>query len=259
MVFGQQATLSSPTLAWCLLDLESGIIVYLSLTFRNQVWLVQLLSKSNIILHGPSTPKYWVVGRKKNVDRLEENLSRHRLIEKLGILHHRHTKRKKFQCKLNMLDKQNRDLMLNAKKECRCIKSGQIPFLPEAALWIRWTQVYRSLLRFNDGCIPNQGKLKRTARRCGIEHCFNLKVEEILLWLQVCIQKCDYFWKNGKQYRQKHLNDCLSRARYKEDIDKEWKILGIIQCKKDRSFWRRLNNVMGKPRSRLVQPVLVED
>jgi hypothetical protein len=143
--------------------------------------LVWLCSMSNIILHCISTPKYQVVQRKKYVDRLEENISRHRLIEKPDILHHQHAKRKMFQHELNKLDKQSRDLMLNAKKKCRRIKSGQITFLPEATLWIRGTQVYRSLLCFHNDRIQNQGNLKRTVWQCGIEHCFNLKVEEILL------------------------------------------------------------------------------
>jgi hypothetical protein len=180
------------------------------------------------------------------VNRLEENISRHCLIEKLSILHHRYAKRKTFQCKLNKLDKQSRDLMLNAKKKCRCINSGQIPFLPEAAWWIRRTQVYCSLLQFHNGHIQNRWSLKITSRQCGIE-------------LQVRIQKYDYFWKNGKQYPRKHLNDCLARARDKEDSNKEREILGIIQCKKDRSFWCQLNYVMGKPRSGSVWQVLVED
>ncbi len=101
-----------------------------------------------------------------------------------------------------------------------------------------------------------QGNLKRTAWQCSIEHS---SAEEILLRLKVCIQKCDYFRKNGKQYQQKHLNDCLARARDKEDSDIEQEILGIIQCKKDRSFWRQLNYMMGKPWRGSVQRVLVED
>jgi hypothetical protein len=149
--------------------------------------------------------------------------------------------------------------MLKAKKKCRRIISGQIPFLPEAALWIRQTQVHLSLLCFHKGRVQNQRNLKRTAWGCGIEHCFNLKVEEILLRLQVCIQKCSYFWKKGKQYQQKHLNDCLARARDKEDSYKEQEILGIIQCKNDRSFWSQSNYLMGKPRIGSVQWVLVDD
>jgi hypothetical protein len=35
--------------------------------------------------------------------------------------------------------------------------------------------------------------------------------------------------------------------------------MGIIQREKDRSFWRQLSYMMGKPRSGLVQRVLVED
>jgi hypothetical protein len=34
--------------------------------------------------------------------------------------------------------------------------------------------------------------------------------------------------KNGKEYRRKHLADCLSKAREKEDSNKEREILAII-------------------------------
>jgi hypothetical protein len=139
--------------------------------------------------------------------------------------------------------------MLNAERKCRRIKSGRIPFSPEAALWIRRTQVYRSLVRYHDGLIRNRGNLKRTARRCGIERCFALTMEDILLRLKVCLQQCDYYRKNDKHYRHKHLNDCLSRARDKEDSVKEKEILEIIQREKDRSFWRRINWAMGKARN----------
>ena len=116
-------------------------------------------------------------------------------------------------------------------------------------MWIRRTQVYRSLVRYHDGQIQNRGNLKRTARRCGIERCFELTMEDILLRLKVCLDRCDHYRKNGKHYRRKHLNDCLSRARDMEDSAKEKEILEIIQREKDRSFWRRINWSMGKARN----------
>jgi hypothetical protein len=167
---------------------------------------------------------------------LEENLSRHRLIKRLGHLHMTHKSRHTFRRALDRLDKQSKDIMLNAEKRCRRIKSGRIPFSPEAALWIRRTQVYRSLLRYHRGLIRNRGNLKRTARRCGILQCFSLSIEDILQRIKVCIDQCDYFRKNGKQYRRKHLNKCLQTARDYEDDAKEKEILAIIQREKDRSF-----------------------
>lgn len=42
------------------------------------------------------------------------------------------------------------------EKKCRRkIKSGRIPFLPEASVWIRRKQVYESLLRYKLGKIWN--------------------------------------------------------------------------------------------------------
>ena len=196
---------------------------------------------------------------KKYVERLEKNIRQHLLLEKLNELSGRDYNRKSIQRKLNKIDKQSKELMLNAEKKCRRIKSGRIPFSPEAALWIRRSQVYRSLIRYHDGLIRNRSNLKRTARRCGIERCFELSIEDILFRLKACTQKCDYYRRNGKHYRRKHLNDCLARARDKDDSDKEREILAVIQREKDRSFWRRINYVMGKARNGSVRRVLVEN
>ncbi len=80
------------------------------------------------------------------VERLEKNISKHCLIEKLINLHIRHTKRKEIQQELNKLDRQSCDLMLNVERKCCRIKSGRIPFSPELALWICCAQVYKSIL-----------------------------------------------------------------------------------------------------------------
>ncbi len=149
--------------------------------------------------------------------------------------------------------------MLNAEKKCRRIKSGRIPFSPEAALWIRWTQVYRSLLRYHRGLIRNRGNLKRTARQCGILLCFSFSIKDILQQIKVCIKQCDYFWKHGQQYWRKHLYKCLQNAKDAEDDSKEKEVLAIIQREKDRSFWRQINYVMGKPRGGSVRRVLTKD
>jgi hypothetical protein len=47
---------------------------------------------------------------------------------------------------LNKLDKEGEKYMKRAEKKFRKLKSGRIPFSPEASLWIRQSQVYRSLL-----------------------------------------------------------------------------------------------------------------
>jgi hypothetical protein len=134
------------------------------------------------------------------LSQLEKNLEQHPLIERIGELHTKHRSQSKFQKGLNRLDKLSKDLMINAKKKCRKIKSGRIPFSPEAALWIHRSQVYWSLLCYHNGHIRNHGNLKRTARHCGISNCFAITVEEVALCLKVCAKKCNYFQKYGKQY-----------------------------------------------------------
>ncbi len=196
---------------------------------------------------------------KKYVERFENSILRHRLLERLATLKEKYKSKRKLQEALNKLDRQTRELMVDAEKRCRRIKSGRIPFSPEAAIWIRRTQVYRSLLQYHDGKIRNRGNLKRTACRCGIEKCFQLSGDDIVMRLKTCLEQCDHFRRNGQEYRRKHLADCLLKAKEKEDSKKEWEILAIINREQDRSFWRRLNYVMGKARSGSVRKVLIED
>ena len=86
---------------------------------------------------------------------LEEMIIRHWLIEQVGHTHTTSSLQKSFTTRLNQLDNELGSYMRYAEKSCRKIKSGRIPFSPEASLWIRQTQVYRSLLRYHAGKIRN--------------------------------------------------------------------------------------------------------
>jgi hypothetical protein len=138
--------------------------------------------------------------------------------------------------------------MQYAERRCWKIKSGRIPFSPEASLWIRRTQVYCSLLRFHAGSIRNQGNLKRSARRCNIPDTFSLSIQEIYFHLKAYVNKCKYFRKNGKYYNRKHLYSRLEVAKEREDEEAAKQILAIIQQEKDKSFWRRISYSLEKSR-----------
>jgi hypothetical protein len=99
---------------------------------------------------------------------------------------------------LNKLDKEGEEYMKHAEKKCQKLKRGRIPFSPKASLWIRQSQVYRSLLRWHTGKIRNCGNLQCTSRQCQIKAPFQLSVEDIKLRLWICKEKCEYFQKHGK-------------------------------------------------------------
>ncbi len=178
---------------------------------------------------------------------LQKNILRHQLLERMINVAKSHKSKEMILAQLNQLDREGEQYMKHAEKKYHRIKSGRIPFSPEASLWIHHCQVYRSLLRWHAGKIRNRGNLKRTTRRCRIEAPFFLLVEELKLRLKICKQKCDYFRKYGKRrHCQQHLNQCLEAAKDRVDYEAEQKILAIIQQEKDCSFWRRLNFALGK-------------
>jgi hypothetical protein len=169
---------------------------------------------------------------------LDEKVLGHRLIERMGAAHTSSKSRRKMTKRINRIDRELGQYMRHAEKKCRKIKSGQIPFLPETSVWIKRTQVYRSLLKYHEGRIRNRGNLKRLARRCGIVDAMPISQEEINARLNVCIKQSDHFCKHGMSYRRKHLQRRLTAAREKEDDKAKRQILSIIQQEKDKSFWQ---------------------
>ncbi len=191
--------------------------------------------------------------------RLEEKISRNRLIQPVGAVHQSALEPEHKKSLLDQIDKESADYMRHAEKRCQKIKSGTIPFSPEAAIWIRRMQVYRSLLSNVRGKPGNKGNLRRSAHRAGIERPFSLTEVDIIARMQVCRQHCDYYRIHGREYRRRHLNNRLTLAREKEDSNLEQQLLGIIKRERERSFWRKLKYVMGRKTGGSVQAVQVED
>ncbi len=171
---------------------------------------------------------------------LEEKIIQHRLIKRVGKAHTKSRSKRSITRQLNKLDKELGQYMGYVEKNCRKIKSGCIPFSPESSLGIRWTQVYRSLLKFHARHIRNQGNLKRSAQQCNIPDVLSLLIQEIYYRLKACLSRCKHFRKNGHYYWRKHLYSCLEVAKEKKDEEAACQILAIIQREKDKRFWRRM-------------------
>jgi hypothetical protein len=178
---------------------------------------------------------------------LEEKIIQHKLIKRAGKAHTKSRSKRSITWQLNKLDKELGQYMRYAEKNCRKIKSGRIPFSPESSLLIRWTQVYRSLLKFHARRIQNQGNLKRSTQRCNIPDELSLLIQEIYYRLKACLSRCEYFRKNGHYYRRKHLYSRLEVAKEKDE-EAAHQILAIIQREKDQRFWWWMTYDLGKPR-----------
>ncbi len=73
---------------------------------------------------------------------LEGKVLSHRLIERMDAVHRKSKSRALARRCLNKLDKELGQYMHYAEKKCCKIKSGWIPFSPEASLWICWRRVH---------------------------------------------------------------------------------------------------------------------
>ncbi len=163
---------------------------------------------------------------------LEEKIIQHRLIERVGKVYSRSRSKQSLTKRLNKLDKELGQYMRFAEKKCCKLKSSRIPFSPESSLWIHWSLVYRSLLKYHAGRIKNRGNLFRSAWRCNIPDAFLISIQEIYFRLTACLNMYDYFRKHGQYYRRKHLYSRLNIAKEKEDEEAARQILTIIQREK---------------------------
>ena len=73
---------------------------------------------------------------------LEENFIRHRMNSRLLEASDTSSTAEEAKHKLDAIDEEGVQYKRNAEKKCRKIKSGLIPFLPEASVWIRRRQAY---------------------------------------------------------------------------------------------------------------------
>ncbi len=131
---------------------------------------------------------------------LEEKIIQHQLIERIGKAYSKCRSKSSLTQHLNKMDKELGQYMRFAEKKCRKFKFGRIPFLPESSLWIRQTQVYRSLLKYHAGHVQNRGNLNRSARRCNIPDAFLITIQEVYFCLKACQNMCGYFRKHGHYY-----------------------------------------------------------
>jgi hypothetical protein len=196
---------------------------------------------------------------RKYIQIFESLIAKHRLIDKLNEAHVADVSPEVRKEKIDKIDEIGKDCMLHAEKKCRKIRSGTIPFSPEASLWIKRCQFYRSLLRFWAGRKKNRGNLKRAARRCKIANPFSLTPEEVSMRLRECKNRLKHFKIHGQKYRSQHLRRRLDAAKESGDDEAEKRILQIICRERERSFWRRLNWALGTRRGSSVSAVQVDD
>jgi hypothetical protein len=134
---------------------------------------------------------------KKYIENLEENLRRHRLIEKLGEAHSGSTDRESVQSKIGKVDKSSMQFMKHAKKKCIRLKSGRISFSPESVIWIMREQIYKSLIEYQQGRNKNRGNLEWAARKQGIKEPFQITRAELKIRMDVCVERNNYFREHG--------------------------------------------------------------
>ncbi len=157
-----------------------------------------------------------------------------------------------------IINEEGKAYMHRAEKICRKVKCCCIPFSPEASIWIRRIQVYYLLLWYHKGKIKNCGNLKQAARHCNIPNPLSLSIKEITVRLEACRKECAFYQEHGKWFHRRHLENRKRITLEQEDEEAFQKISAIIQREQQQFFWRKLNYVTGKKKTRSATLIQVE-
>lgn len=125
-------------------------------------------------------------------------------------------------------------------------------------MWIRWKQIYQSLLDYLCGKRKNKGNFKRAAQRQQVRRPFQLSRQEIETRLWVCEKHLDQLRVSGQQYCKRHLLNRVEVARRSGNNKAAQQILAIIECEKLSAFWSQLKYSCGKKKGGSPTTVQVE-
>jgi hypothetical protein len=126
---------------------------------------------------------------------LEENIRGHCLIEKMGEAHTLGTSKEDTQGRINLVDKEGKQLMTHAKPVCQKLKLGRICSSPKAVIWIECKQIYCLLREYKLGRNKNWGNLKQAACIQKIKHPIQISMAQLKIHLEVCEERNNFFTK----------------------------------------------------------------
>ena len=144
------------------------------------------------------------------------------------------------------------EFMCSAEKTCTTMKSCLIEYSPTVGQWLRRRAIYKWILRWHEGKVPDTRNLERAARRSNIDKPLLLAREEIEWRLQGCLHELFRLKSQAPELRRKHLSWRLSLARKRGDELAEKEITRIIKTEASRKRQRRINHVVRDPSGRAI-------
>jgi hypothetical protein len=150
--------------------------------------------------------------------------------------------------KMEVLDKQMVEMQLGSEIQCRPIFSTNLPFSkPVCTLHFR-RRAYQGLLACFQNKVPRTSNIIRQAIKAGIPQPHLLSSNQCLDGIEVCTCKLKGLQSQAHSLRKVHLRNSFIQAQDKGDTAQYKGILRRIECKEQKSIWKRINRATDNPR-----------
>eukprot|EP00956_Cyclotella_meneghiniana_P019224 scaffold32771_cov65-Cyclotella_meneghiniana.AAC.1 len=164
-----------------------------------------------------------------------------------------------YQLMHNKWDNELGDFMASAEDQCSKFKSCHIEFSPTVGQWLKRRSIFKWILRWHDGKVPDTRNLQRAAARNQIEDPLGSSREDIEARLVACIGEIFKLKKSAPELRRKHLLDCLRKAHARGDHETVSEILRIRRKEMGRKRQNNVNNVTKSARGRAIMAIQVDE
>ena len=85
-----------------------------------------------------------------------------------------------------------------------------------------------------------------------------MSIKEFVFRLKACKKECLFYREHGKRFRRKHLEERKRAAKENNDDEAFASISAIIQWEHQQDFWRQLNFVTGKKKTRSAMTIQID-
>ena len=153
-----------------------------------------------------------------------------------------------FNLSFNQWDREMSELMHSAEEKSSKFKHDDIEFSPVVGIWLNRLRIYKHIMRFKSGLVPDPRNLFRACQRADIPQPQTITLDALEASIVVCETQLTQLKQQAPLLRHQHLQHRLQSAQDKEDDDAIREIIRILKREANQKEWRNLRSVT-KPRT----------
>lgn len=199
--------------------------------------------------------------RQRYTSRLIAHFQRHRLLRKLyGVYKHSRSRLSKEQTtKMERIDKIRAEGMRYAEKRCRKLAMGMVDWSPQFDKARQQLILWRMVVRKKQGKKIQTGRIRRKARRCGIQSPLSCSLRQAQVSCKAALDAYNKIKPKAAQLRTEYLYERMHDHSQSVSESDRLTAKRLLREERQRDGARHLRRALGRTRSPAIDWIEVEE